>query len=72
MATIPRRMRAVADRLHDLATLAQRGCRTPRRARAVVDATLEQLHTPEADSASSAAQRSYRPLPICNEAEFTR
>lgn len=72
MGTMPRQMRALADRLNSPATLARRGCWKLRQARAVVGAVLEHLRDPGAKCADGAAQRSYPPLPICYEAEFTQ
>lgn len=72
MGTMPRQIRALADRLHDIATLVLRSRWTPGQARAVVGAALERLRDPGPKSVEGTAQSSYPPLPICYEAEFTR
>ncbi|SDU25691.1 hypothetical protein [Jiangella alkaliphila] len=69
MGFTPRQIQAVADRLHHIATHAQRDSWTPARAHGAVNAALEQLGPAEPLDDVEAA---FPPLRICYEAEFTQ
>ncbi len=69
MGFTPRQIQAVADRLHAIATRAQRDQWTPAHAHGAVNAALEQLGPGEP---LHDVEPAFPTLRVCYEAEFTR